>query len=186
MSLEALRAALPAYARDIKLNLGALAAEGALSEQQRAGAFVAAALAARNGQVSAALIGEFGPRLAPEALEAVKTAAAMMAMTNVYYRFTHLVSNDEYARMPARLRMNVLGKPQVGRADFELWALAVAAVNGCGLCLDAHEKTARAEGCSAEAVQAAVRIAAAVHAAAATLDAEDATRHAEPQDLAAE
>ncbi|BCW87965.1 Alkyl hydroperoxide reductase AhpD [Alphaproteobacteria bacterium SO-S41] len=186
MSLETLRNALPEYAKDIKLNLGTLAAEPILTEQQRYGAFIAAALASRNAQVSAALIAEFGPKLSAEALEAAKTSAAIMAMTNIYYRFTHLVSNEDYAKLPAKLRMNALGKPLVDKIDFELWSIAVSAVNGCGMCLDSHEKVVRAHGVSTEAVQAAVRIAAVVHAAAAILDGEDAIRNAAPAQLAAE
>ncbi len=124
--------------------------------------------------MTALILAEFGPQLSAEAFEAAKTAHAMMAMTNVYYRFTHLVSNEEYGKLPARLRMNALAKPGVDKIDFELWSIAVSAINGCGMCLDSHEKIVRSHGVSAEAVQAAVRIAAAVHAAAAILDGEDA------------
>ena len=74
--------------------------------------------------------------------------------------------------MPARLRMNALAKPGVGKADFELWSLAVSAVNGCGLCIESHEKVLREHAVSREAIQAAVRIAAVVHAVAVTLEAE--------------
>lgn len=76
------------------------------------------------------------------AVEAAKSAASVMAMNNVYYRFVHLASNPKYKTMPARLRMNWLGNPRVDRTDFELWALAVSAINGCGACMDAHEKAA--------------------------------------------
>ncbi|HEX9462359.1 MAG TPA: carboxymuconolactone decarboxylase family protein [Alphaproteobacteria bacterium] len=174
MSLEALKNRLPDYARDLKLNLSSLAAEPALTEQQRAGTFVAAALAARNPEVSEAIIAEFAPQLSPEALTAAKAAAAIMAMNNIYYRFTHLVSAPDYKAMPAKLRMNVIAKPGVDKVDFELWAIAVSAINGCATCLDAHERVVREGGLSAEAVQAAVRIAAVVHAVAATLDGETA------------
>ena len=172
MSFEALKGRLPDHAKDLKLNLSTLAAEPSLTEQQRAGAFVASALAARNADVTAALIAEFGPRLSPEALTAAKAAASIMAMNNIYYRFTHLVAAPEYKTMPAKLRMNALAKPGVEKADFELWSIAVSAINGCGMCLDAHERVVREAGLSAEAVQAVVRIAAVVHAVAATLDGE--------------
>ena len=185
MSLEALRAALPEFAKDIRLNLGTLAAEPSLTEQQRSGAFIASALASRNRQVTQALVAEFGPRLSPEALEAAKTSAAIMAMTNIYYRFTHLVSNGDYAKMPAKLRMNALARPGVDKADFELWSIAVSAVNGCGMCLDSHEKVVRQHGVTSDAVQAVVRIAATVHAAAAILDGQDALAD-QPVPLAAE
>ena len=173
MSIEALKERIPDYARDIRLNLGTLAAEPSLSVQQRAGLFIASALASRNAEVTRAVVAEFGPQLSPEALAAAKGAAAIMAMNNIYYRFTHLVEGD-YARMPAKLRMNIIGKPGVEKGDFELWALAVSAVNGCGACLASHEKAVREAGLGQEQVQSAVRIAAVVHAAAATLDGEDA------------
>jgi alkyl hydroperoxide reductase subunit D len=70
--------------------------------------------------------------------------------------------------------MSIIGKPGVEKVDFELWALAVSAVNGCGMCLTAHEKVVREGGLSQEQVQAAVRIASVVHAVAAILDGEDA------------
>ncbi|HZH46396.1 MAG TPA: carboxymuconolactone decarboxylase family protein, partial [Roseococcus sp.] len=90
----------------------------------------------------------------------------------VYYRFTHLVGGD-YPTMPAKLRMNVMAKPGVEKADFELWSLAVSAINGCGMCMESHDKVVKHAGLSGEQVQAAVRIASVVHAAAATVEAEE-------------
>ena len=174
MSIETLKAALPDYAKDLKLNLSTLLTEPALTGQQRAGTFVASALAARNPTLIAAILAEMAPQLTPEALAAAKAAASVMAMNNIYYRFTHLTSAPEYRTMPAKLRMNVIGKPGVEKADFELWSLAVSAINGCGMCIDAHEHELRKAGITAEAIQAAVRIAAVVHAIAATLDGEEA------------
>ncbi len=173
MSIETLKARLPEYAKDLKLNLGSLATEPSLNEQQRAGAFIASALASRNAEVTAAIVAEFAPRISAEALTAAKAAASIMGMNNLYYRFSHLVGGS-YAQMPARLRMNVMARPGVDKADFELWSLAVSAVNGCGMCMESHEKVVRAAGMTAEQVQSAVRIAAVVHAVAATLDGEDA------------
>ena len=174
MPIDTLKARLPDYAKDLRLNLSSLAAEPTLTEQQRAGTFVASALAARNPEVTEAIMAEFASRLAPEALEAAKAAAATMAMNNIYYRFTHLASAPDYRTLPAKLRMNVIGKPGVAKPDFELWSLAVSAINGCGMCIDAHERELRKSGFTTEAIQAAVRIAAVVHAVAATLDGEPA------------
>jgi lipoyl-dependent peroxiredoxin subunit D len=171
MSIEALKNRLPDYAKDIRLNLGSLAGEPSLTVEQRAGTFVAAALASRNADVTAAVLGEFAPLLSAGALDAVRSAAAIMAMNNVYYRFTHPVGGD-YPTMPAKLRMNVMARPGVDKATFELWSLAVSAVNGCGMCMESHERAVRQHGLTAEQVQAAVRIAAVVHAAAAVLDGE--------------
>jgi alkyl hydroperoxide reductase subunit D len=173
MSIESLKSALPEYAKDLKLNLSSVAAEAALTDQQRWGALVATAIASRNGAVIRAVEAEAAAKLPPEAFAAAKTAAAIMAMNNVYYRFVHLVGQDDYRTMPARLRMNALAKPGVEKADFELWSLAVSAVNGCGMCLESHEQVLREHGVSREAIQAAARIAAVVHAVAVTLEAEN-------------
>ena len=173
MSIESLKSRIPDYAKDLKLNLGSLATDPTLTPQQLAGTFIASALAARNAEVTQAITAEFGAKLSPEALAAAKSAAAIMGMNNVYYRFVHLVGGD-YANMPAKLRMSVIGRPGVEKVDFELWSLAVSAVNGCGMCLEAHEKVVRHGGLTQEQVQTAVRIASVVHAIAAVLDGEDA------------
>lgn len=153
MSLDTLKARLPDYAKDLRLNPSSLAAEPALTGQQRAGTFVASALAALNPEVTAAIISEAAPRLAPEALEAAKAAAAILAMNNIYYRFTHLASAPDHRTLPAKLRMNVIGRPGVAKPDFELWSLAVSAINGCGTCIDAHKRELRKAGFTAEAIQ---------------------------------
>src|SRR6185369_17235926 len=106
MSIEALKSALPDYAKDLKLNLSSLSSEASLTPQQLAGSFIASALAARNDAVIQAVVAEFGAKLSAEALEAAKAAAAIMAMNNIYYRFVHLVSAKDYKTLPAKLRMN--------------------------------------------------------------------------------
>ena len=96
-------------------------------------------------------------------------------MNNVYYRSLHLISNGEYKTLPARLRMNVLANPGVDKVDFELWSTAVSAINGCGMCLDAHEGELKAHGVPATAIQAALRIAAVVNAVSRVIAAEGAS-----------
>ena len=173
MSIDVLKDRLPEYARDLKLNLSSLASEQLLSPQQKAGSFIAAALAANHAPTTQAVVDAFGPELSPEALAAAKIAASLMAMNNIYYRFVHLVHAADYKTLPAKLRMTAMAKPGVDKVDFELWSLVVSAINGCGMCLEAHEKVCR-EHLSPEQIQAAVRIAATVHAVARTLAAEEA------------
>jgi alkyl hydroperoxide reductase subunit D len=172
MTIENLKSALPDYAKDLKLNLSSLAAETAVSPELRALLFVTAGLAVRQSQVRDALLGEFGPSLTAEQLGAAKIAVSLMGMNNIYYRFTHLVSAQDYATMPAKLRMTAMAKPGIAHAEFELLSLAVSAINGCGMCMDSHEQAVRKGGIEPAAIQAAIRIAAVVHAVAVTLDAE--------------
>ena len=173
MSLDALKASLPDYAKDLRLNLESVLSEGGapgLDLRQLRAAALASAIASRHRPLVDALEALAAESLSPAELGGVRAAAAMMAMTNVYYRFTHLLSNKEYETMRAGLRMNVMRDPGIDKASFELCALAVSAINGCGACVDSHEKTLREHGVSAQGVQSAVRIAAVVHAAAVTLE----------------
>lgn len=174
MSLEPLREVLPDYAKDLKLNLSNVIDRTSLTEQQLWGTLLASAIASRSDRVIEVVGAEARERLDAAAERAARAAAAVMAMNNVYYRFTHLVGDDEYASMPARLRMTVIGNPGVERLDFELWSLAVSAVNGCGRCIESHAHEVASKGPTREVVQDVVRVAAVVHAVAATLDAEHA------------
>ena len=172
MSVETLRNALPEYAKDLKLNLSSLLRETTLTEQQLWGTLLASAMASRNGATLAAIESDAAQHLSPEAATAARAAAAIMSMNNVYYRFLHIAKEEAYQSMPARLRMNVIANPGVEKTDFELWSLAVSAINGCGLCVDSHEHELRKGGLSREAIQAAVRIASVVHAVAVVIETE--------------
>jgi len=183
-TLENIRESLPGYARDLQLNLGSVltpAGAPGLSERQIWAVALAAASASRNGAFTARLQALAAQHLDAAHVNAAHAAAAIMAMNNVYYRFLHLVEDEDYTKLPARLRMSVIGNPGIARADFELLALAVSAINGCGSCVAAHERQLRQHGLEREAIQSAVRIAATVHAVARVLESE----HHEQRDRAA-
>ncbi len=172
MTLNELLDTVPSYAKDLKLNLSTLLQQQELNEQQIWGTVAASAVASRNPQVIQALLTEAASHLSPQALEAAKSAAAVMGMNNIYYRFQHLAKNPKYATLPARLRMNVLRNHGIESVDFELWCTAVSAINGCGLCVDSHEQILRGKGMSEESILAAVRLASVIHGLAAVFDTE--------------
>ena len=135
MDLTNLKNLIPEHAKDLKLNVATvLSAEGApgLSEQQMLGVALCSAIAARNPTLLREIETLVASKLDAAQLTAARAAAAIMGMNNVYYRFVHLVDNPDYARLPAKLRMNVIGNPGVPKVDFELYSLAVSAINGCG------------------------------------------------------
>jgi alkyl hydroperoxide reductase subunit D len=173
MSLDALRDQIPAYAKDLSLNLSSLANETVLNDQQKWGCFLAAAYTLGQPDVIKAITESAG-ELSEEARTGAKAAAAIMGMNNVYYRALHLMKNPEYRTLPARLRMNVIANPGVDKTDFELWCTAVSAINGCGMCLDAHEDELRKHSVPNTAIQAALRIAAVVNAVSRVMAAEKA------------
>ena len=172
MTIETLKSALPDYAKDLKLNIGSLANETILNDQQKYGCMLACAYAVGTRDIVSAMTAECETRLTPEAAKAAKAAAAIMGMNNVYYRFVHLVKAPDYKQLPAKLRMNAIANPGVDKADFELWSLCVSAINGCGMCMESHEAEVRKHGVTAEQVQAVVRIASVVSAVAAVKRAE--------------
>ena len=170
-SIEELRSALPEAAKDIKLNLQVVLQQGTLSNEQRWGVALACALATRNEAVRSAVYSEARGQVPSAVLDDAVAAAALMGMNNVYYRFRHMIGKESYTKMPARLRMNRIVKPATNKADFELFCLAVSAINGCEACLGAHENTVLSSGLTEEQVHDAVRIAATLQAAAVSLEA---------------
>lgn len=172
MSLEALRETIPDYAKDIRLNVSMIANETLLTDQQKWGAILAAAHATGVKPLIVAATADAEAKISPEAINAAKAAAALMAMNNVYYRALHLMKNQEYTTLRAGLRMNLIANPGVDKGDFEFWSLVVSAINGCGMCLDAHEEELRKRDWPATHVQAGLRIGAVINAAASVLRAE--------------
>ena len=162
--LERLRSSLPDEERDLRLNISSVLAskETSLSDDQRLGVALSVAYALKCQSLITALLGE-GAR--PDVVGDARAAASLMAMNNVYYRFRATVGKESYASMPARLRMARLAAPATNKLDFELFCLAVSAVNGCATCVAAHEAAVTKGGLSEERVHDAVRVAAVAAAA---------------------
>jgi alkyl hydroperoxide reductase subunit D len=171
MSIDHLKDEIPDFAKDVRLNLASMASDESMAPQTKYGLFLAAAVATRNPTVASEMMSEVADKLTPVAIAAAKAAVSVMAMNNVYYRFIHLAANKEYAKMPARLRMNFIANPGVDKVDFELWSLAVSAINGCGACIDAHEKVLRESAVQAATIQTAVRFAAIIESVAVAIEA---------------
>ncbi|MGH8128570.1 MAG: carboxymuconolactone decarboxylase family protein [Gammaproteobacteria bacterium] len=180
MTLEQLKDSLPDYAKDLRLNLESVFGEGGapgLDQKQIALVALASAIAARHIPLTQAITEFAAGHAEPAELDGARAAAAIMGMNNVYYRFTHSVSDNEYSTLRASLRMNIMARPGCDKIGFELASLAVSAINGCSACIDSHEKTLRQHGLGAQPVQSAARIAAVIHAVAVTL--EQSTKGAE-------
>ena len=166
MSLKDFADALPEYAKDLRLNIGSLLSDQLLGDQRKYGLILACAHGTGYRPLVAAAEAEVEGRIDEAYANAARAAAAMMAMNNVYYRFVHLASNPVYATLPAKLRMNAIGNPGIDKADFELFSLAVSAQNGCGMCIDSHERVLVQHDVKAETIQTAARIAAVMKAVA--------------------
>jgi alkyl hydroperoxide reductase subunit D len=165
MSLKQFADTLPDYAKDLRLNLSSLLNDQTLGDQRKYGLLLACAHGTGYRPIVAAAEAEAEGKLTEQAANAARASAALMAMNNVYYRFVHLASNPDYGTLPARLRMNAIATHGIEK-DFELFSLAVSAMNGCGMCIDSHERVLQQHGVKAETIQTAARIAAVVKAVA--------------------
>jgi alkyl hydroperoxide reductase subunit D len=183
MSIQTLRDHLPDYARDMKLNLGSLLSEeGApgLTMRQIYGTLLASAYATKNQPLISAVQSDSITHLSEADITGAKAAATIMAMNNIYYRSLDLLHDEEFKKMPANLRMNIIREPGISKEDFEIYSLAVSAVNGCEMCLNAHAEGLKKLGVSRQAIQSAIRIAAVVHSVAQvmTIESQEPSHHA--------
>ncbi len=159
-SLKEFADTLPDYAKDLRLNVSSLLNDQTMTDQQKYGLLLACAHGTGHRPLVAAAEAEVAGKLSDQVANAARGAAAVMAMNNVYYRFVHLVANPEYGTMPAKLRMNLIGSHGIAKEDFELFSIAVSAMNGCGMCIESHERVLLQHGVKSETIQSAVRIAA--------------------------
>ena len=173
IQIDKLRDALPEPAKDTRLNLQSVLTASSLTPVQLWGTAVAASIATRNAEVAHAIVTDAREVVEPNVIEDAKAAASLMAMNNVYYRFRHMVGKESYNTKPARLRMNWMAKPLGSKVDFELYCLAVSAINGCEMCIRSHEQVVIEGGLSEDQVHDAVRIAATIQAAAVSLEMAD-------------
>lgn len=170
MSLNPILERLGSHAKDIKLNLRSVLGDdphSQLSAEQVLGVALASAYTTRNRE----LVQAFEDLAASDDLsdahrEAAKIASTLMAMNNVYYRAMHFASDESYMSLPPGLRMLTMQQHGIEQKDFELYALAVSAINGCGFCVDAHIKQLENHGLSQYDIQRAIRVSAVVSAAA--------------------
>jgi alkyl hydroperoxide reductase subunit D len=154
------------YVRDLKLNLSSTFTSSHLTEKECALLALSIAVNNNNGVLT-----NFFEKLAlskdateAELAEAVG-CASLLALNNVFYRFRHFTGKEKYTQIPARVRMQLMSSPVTGKEFFELMSIAVSAVNGCEMCVNAHEKSILALGASEERIFDAVRVASIVTSA---------------------
>jgi alkyl hydroperoxide reductase subunit D len=169
-AIDRLRQAMPSSAKDIQQNLPSVLQGGALSDTQRWGTAVACAVAVRSPLLRDAVVHDASATVSNDVIDDAQAAAVMMSMTNVYYRFRHLVGKPSYDAHPPRMRMNRLAQIKTEKPTFELMCLAVSAINGCEVCIRRHEASVLESGLTEAHVNDAVRIAATMAAAATALE----------------
>jgi alkyl hydroperoxide reductase subunit D len=173
MSLDLLKDLVKDYGKDIRINLeNILSLEGApgLNEIQIYGTFLASAYGSRSEKLKTLAEEIVQGILSAEEVEGIKAAATIMGMNNIYYRYLHLLDGQESLKqLPAKLRMTVIGRPGIEKVNFEIYSLAVSAISGCGMCINAHVQELKKAGIEDLGIQSTIRIAAVTNAVAQAL-----------------
>lgn len=162
--LDTIKHNIPEIAKDIRLNLSRVL-DVTQSDGLHADQILGSALAVAYSLDDKELFDALKEEVTDEALiNAAQLAASLMAMTNIYYRFTHLTGNSEVEHIPAGLRMQGMMNPGVDKVTFEVLSLAVSAINGCEVCISSHTRVLREHGMAAAAIARVGRISAVLHA----------------------
>jgi alkyl hydroperoxide reductase subunit D len=153
------------YLRDLKLNLNSTLTSEHLSTKECALIGLSTAIN-NNNPVLTQFFTRYAEDQGVTAAETAEAAgcASLLASNNVFYRFRHFTQKEKYGQIPARIRMQLMMKPVTGKEFFELMSLAISAVNGCEMCVNAHEDSLIKLGTVEERIFDAVRIASLVTA----------------------
>jgi alkyl hydroperoxide reductase subunit D len=164
--LEAIKARVPDYAKDIRLNLDGVIARSSLGADDALGVALAAAFAARSPDLVAAFKAAAPATVAHAAL----TAAALMGMNNTWYPYVEMAQDEELKTARPELRMNAYASfGGVTRPQFEAYALAASIVGKCHFCVQSHYALLKKEGWTTQQLRDVGRIAAVVNATALVL-----------------
>ena len=165
--IDAIKGALPDYAKDTKLNLDAVLVRSTLDADVAMGCAVAALAATGNGKVLGVMLADN-----PVFAESAMTAASIMAQNNVWYPYVEMTDDPSLKGLPAQLRMNAIASHGgTTKGKFEAYSLASSIVGKCHFCVKAHYETLKEEGYSVEQLRDIGRIAATINALAKILSA---------------
>ena len=164
MNITEILVGSPEYAKDIKLNYSKVLNENILEKKLLYGIILISSLATKDDSLKKAALKEVKEFIDDDYINDVYGAYSLMAMNSIYYRFTHLATEFDYSSMPANLRMQFMTKHKMESTDFEMLCLAVAAIIGCGKCINAHDVILRNNNISSQSIQTVVRVAAIVNA----------------------
>jgi alkyl hydroperoxide reductase subunit D len=154
------------YLRDMKLNLSSTLTSDHLSPKE-CGLLGLSTAINNNNTLLTAFFTRYAEEQGATPAETGEAAgcASLLASNNVFYRFRHFTQKEKYGQVPARIRMQLMMKPVTGKEFFELMSLAISAVNGCEMCVNAHEDSLIKMGTTEERIFDAVRIASLVTSA---------------------
>jgi len=165
--VEQIKAGIPEYAKDTKLNLDAVINRSTLDAVEANAIALAAAMATGNGKLVTFIQSNLEDATERDA---ALTAAAIMAQNNVWYPYVEM-TGVALEGIPPQLRMNAIASHGgTTKARFEAYSLAASIVGKCHFCVSAHFDTLKKEGYSVEQLRDIGRIAAVINSVAKVLN----------------
>lgn len=164
--IDAVKQALPDYAKDAKLNLDGVLLRSSLNADEAMGCAVAALAATGNGKLLSVLLADN-----PTEASAAMTAASLMAQNNVWYPYVEMAEDEQLKGLPAQLRMNAIATHGgTTKERFEAYSLAASIVGKCHFCVKAHYDGLKKMGYTVEQLRDIGRIAAVMNSVAKVLN----------------
>jgi alkyl hydroperoxide reductase subunit D len=165
-SLNLLEKGESRYLRDLKLNFTSVLNSEHLNTKE-CGLLALSTAVNNNNQLLVRYFTRYAEEqgASPADIAEAVGCASLLAANNVFYRFRHFTQKEKYGQIPARIRMQLMVKPVTGKEFFELMSLAISAVNGCEMCVNAHEDSLIKMDTTEERIFDAVRIASLVTSA---------------------
>ena len=166
--VEQIKAGLPDYAKDTKLNLDAVILRSTLDPVEANAVALACAMATGNGKLVTFIQSNIEDATERDA---ALTAASIMAQNNIWYPYLEMVDDANLKGLPAQLRMNAIASHGgTTKARFEAYSLGASIVGKCHFCVKAHYETLKKEGYSVEQLRDIGRIAAVITSVARVLN----------------
>lgn len=149
------------YAKDLKINITNSLKYENLTEKESALLALSVAINEKSKDLIESLA-ELAKEKGASEEEILETysCVSLLNVNNVFYRFRHFNKKEFYSTTPAGIKMTIMGNPIMGKEFFELMSLAISALNGCKMCVNAHEDSLMKLGTSQARVYDAIRLAA--------------------------
>lgn len=147
------------YLKDLKINISNVLAYETLSEKESSLLALSVAINEKSENLISALTKRAEEKGATEAeISETYACVSLLNVNNVFYRFRHFTKKEFYSSTPAGIKMTVMGNPVIGKEFFELMSLAVSALNGCEMCVNAHEESLIRMGTTQQRIYDAIRL----------------------------
>lgn len=147
------------YLKDLKINISNALKYESLSEKESALLALSVAINEKTKSLEHTLL-EKAKSVGASQEEILETYAcvSLLNVNNVFYRFRHFTKKEYYQTTPAGIKMTVMGNPIMGKEFFELMSLGISSLNGCELCVNAHEDSLIKMGTSQQRIYDTVRL----------------------------